>query len=81
MRRHGILRQQEMMDHARKKDSYDLDFLESIQNDYYLDGNGKNRTRRLKEYKKYLDNRPQYMYDHVTEEVSPEERARLKNSR
>lgn len=44
---------------AVTKDLYDLDFLEAIQNESYLSGK-KNRNKRLKEYKKFLDDPEMY---------------------
>ena len=47
-----------MMDNAVKKDSYNIDFLETVQNDIVLRNGGKELQ---KEYKKFLDNPDKYM--------------------
>ena len=48
----------DMMETARKTGKYDIDFLESIQNSYVLEGSKKER---LREYSKYLDNPRTYV--------------------
>ena len=48
----------DMMETARKTGKYDIDFLESIQNSYVLEGP---KEERLREYSKYLDNPRTYV--------------------
>jgi hypothetical protein len=59
----------DLMETARKTGKYDIDFLESIQNSYVLEGSKKER---LREYSKYLDNPRAY-------EAPPETRPSTKN--
>lgn len=58
-----------------KKDRYNLDFLETIQNDYFLgDSHPDNAKIRQTEYKKFLDNPRRYMSTHEAIEERPKKR-------
>ena len=48
------------MDRAKKNDSYEIDFLETVQNDPVL---GKGGKELLNEYSKYLDDPNKYMHE------------------
>ena len=50
----------EAMDRAKKNDSYEIDFLETVQNDPVL---GKGGKELLSEYSKYLDDPNKYMHE------------------
>ena len=57
---------------AKKEDSYDLDFLETIQNDWYLGNDSPGAKReRLMEYEKYLDDPENYHHNHHADEDPP----------
>lgn len=57
---------------AKKEDSYDLDFLETIQNDWYLGNDSPGAKReRLREYEKYLDDPENYHHNHHADEDPP----------
>lgn len=57
---------------AKEKDQYNIDFLETIQNDYFLsDDHPDNKKIRQQEYKKYLDNPYRYMSTHDAVEDRP----------
>lgn len=57
---------------AKKEDSYDLDFLEVIQNDWYLGNDSPGAKReRLREYEKYLNDPESYHHNHHADEDPP----------
>lgn len=65
---------------AESKDRYDMNFLEIIQNDYYLnDDHSGNKEKRLSEYKKYLEDPESYWDKHVNEPALEEWKKNRKN--
>jgi len=57
---------------AVNEDSWQLDFLETIQNDWYLDNDHPGAAQaRLAEYKKYLDDPENYHHNHHADEYPP----------
>jgi len=60
------------MDLAKTKDDYDIDYLEAIQNDWFLSNDYPDAKKtRHSEYKKYLDNPYRYMSTHEYNEDPP----------
>ena len=55
------------LDRAKKNDSWDLNFLETVQNDPVLQKGGKEL---LNEYSKYLDNPRKYMHEFKSSEYA-----------
>ena len=55
-----------------KKGDYNMDYLEAIQNDWFLSDDHPNaKSTRQSEYNKFLDNPHRYMSTHETVEVPP----------
>lgn len=57
----------EAMNSARKNDRYDINFLETVQNDSFSGGKHYNRQKMLSEYSKYLKNPAEYMTTHESD--------------
>lgn len=57
----------EAMNSARKSDRYDINFLETVQNDSFSGGKHYNRQKMLSEYSKYLKNPAEYMTTHESD--------------
>ena len=57
----------EAMNSARKNDRYDINFLETVQNDSFSAGKHYNRQKMLSEYSKYLKNPAEYMTTHESD--------------